>query len=138
MVAVTKKLENRSQTQPEVKRPTVTDIASTSLPVSKLAFTPPSMKSMVTAKPNSSTLPSLDVLIINDSFPRIMAFKDKHKQFPDTWNSMLTFMTKAGGDRDFYFDGKLLLKRAVDLVIADFLDGCHVPGISTLARDVPH
>ena len=38
---------------------------------------------------------------------------------------------------EYYFDGKLVLKPAVDLVIADFSDGFHVTGISTSSSDVP-
>lgn len=44
---------------------------------------------------------------------------------------------QVGAERQFYFDGKLAKKPAVDLVIAEYPDGLPVPGVSHPSSQIP-
>ena len=45
---------------------------------------------------------------------------------------------QVSASREYYFDGKLLQKPGIDLLIAEYPDGLRVPGVSDPPSQIPH
>ena len=56
---------------------------------------PPSLKSLVISQPSLSSATSSAVLILNDTFPRMMEYKSKQKKFPKSFDDMIAFLLKV-------------------------------------------
>ena len=60
-----------------------------------ITFIPLAVKSMSSSHVCTSSYASQRVLILNDSFPRMLDYKDKHNKFPSTYDEMVDFLTEV-------------------------------------------
>jgi len=59
------------------------------------SFTPPKVKTMRSSQPSSSSIISSHMLILNDSFVRMLEFKALKKKFPPSYDDLVAFLTKV-------------------------------------------
>lgn len=64
-------------------------------PDSGTPLIPPSLKSLVISQPTSSSGHSSQVLILNDTFPNMMDYKNKHQKFPKSFDDMVYLLLKV-------------------------------------------
>ena len=60
-----------------------------------IRFVPPAVKAMSSSQACTSSSASPRVLILNDSFPRMLEYKAKHNRFPSTYDDMVAFLTEV-------------------------------------------
>jgi hypothetical protein len=60
-----------------------------------ITFVPPAMKSMSSTQARTSSSVSPQVLILNDSFHRMLEYKAKHNKFPSTYDDMVAFLSEV-------------------------------------------
>ena len=61
-----------------------------------------------------------------------------YSQIHSQVNDMVFLCWQVGASREFLFSGKMVQKAAVDLIIAEYPDGLHIPGVSDFPGQVPH
>ncbi|KAG0574199.1 hypothetical protein KC19_VG243100 [Ceratodon purpureus] len=78
-----------------------------------------------------------EALVLNDSFPNMLHMKTRNGTFPPSFESMIAFMTKHGGARNFYLSGVLTKKPTADLVIAEYPDNLPISGVDYTRSAIP-
>jgi hypothetical protein len=63
--------------------------------VDPITFVPPAVKSMSLSEACTSSSTSSPVLILNDSFHKMLDYKAKHNKFPSTYDDMVVFLTEV-------------------------------------------
>jgi hypothetical protein len=59
-----------------------------------ISFVPPAMKAMSSSQACTSSASSR-VLILNDSFHKMLEYKSKHNKFPSTYDEMVVFLSEV-------------------------------------------
>ena len=60
-----------------------------------IKFVPPAVKAMSSSEACTSSSASPKVLILNDSFHKMLEYKTKHNKFPSTYEDMLAFLNEV-------------------------------------------
>ena len=60
-----------------------------------IKFVPPAVKAMSSSQACTSSSASSRVLILNDSFHKMLDYKAKHNQFPSTYDDMVAFLSEV-------------------------------------------
>ena len=60
-----------------------------------ITFVPPAVKSMSSSPACTSSNESPRLLILNDSFHKMLEYKSKHNQFPSTYDEMVSFLSEV-------------------------------------------
>ena len=60
-----------------------------------IKFVPPAVKAMSSSQACTSSSASSRVLILNDSFQKMLDYKAKHNQFPSTYDDMVSFLSEV-------------------------------------------
>ena len=60
-----------------------------------ITFVPPAVKAMSSSEACTSSSASPRVLIINDSFHKMLEYKTKHNKFPSTYEDMVAFLNEV-------------------------------------------
>ena len=60
-----------------------------------ITFVPPAVKAMSSSQAGTSSSASPRVLILNDSFHRMLDYKAKHNKFPSTYDDMVAFLSEV-------------------------------------------
>jgi hypothetical protein len=60
-----------------------------------ITFIPPAVKAMSSSQAYTSSSASPRVLILNDSFHRMLDYKAKHNKFPSTYDDMVIFLNEV-------------------------------------------
>ena len=60
-----------------------------------IAFVPPAVKAMSSSEACTSSSASPRVLILNDSFHKMLEYKTKHNKFPSTYEDMVAFLNEV-------------------------------------------
>ena len=60
-----------------------------------ISFVPPAVKAMSSSQACTSSSSSPRVLILNDSFHRMLDYKTKHNKFPSTYDDMVAFLNEV-------------------------------------------
>jgi len=67
-----------------------------------ITFVPPAVKAMSTSEVGTSSSTSPKVLIINDSFHKMLEYKSKHNKFPKTYDDMVAFLNEVHNKLHFH------------------------------------
>jgi hypothetical protein len=60
-----------------------------------ITFVPPAVKAMSSSQAGTSSVGSPRILILNDSFHRMLDYKAKHSKFPSTYDDMVSFLSEV-------------------------------------------
>ena len=60
-----------------------------------ITFVPPAVKAMLSCQACTSSSASPRVLILNDSFHKMLDYKAKHNKFPSTFDDMVSFLSEV-------------------------------------------
>ena len=69
-----------------------------------IAFVPPPVKAMSSTQACTSSFTSPRVLILNDSFHKMLDYKAKHNKFPSTYDDMVVFLSQVHFQLHFPFN----------------------------------
>jgi hypothetical protein len=67
-----------------------------------ITFVPPAVKAMSSSQAYTSTSTSSRVLILNDSFHRMLDYKARHNRFPSTYDDLVAFLSEVHIYLDFH------------------------------------
>ena len=77
-----------------------------------ITFVPPAVKAMSSSEACTSSSNSPKVLILNDSFHKMLEYKGKHNKFPASYENMVAFLNEVHNkfqtSMEFFFAIKLL------------------------------
>ena len=65
-----------------------------------ITFVPPAVKAMSSSEAYTSSSASSRILIINDSFHKMLDYKAKHNKFPPAYEDMVAFLNKVQNNLD--------------------------------------